>query len=76
MKTLLLKTSAGCILLAATLAIGLSLFASNPELIIRLTNVAGILITASMGLFVIGWAYPKDTPVFVEQQQDNQRKSS
>jgi hypothetical protein len=58
-KSSILLTSGGLVLAATTLGIGTALFGHNPETMVRLTTVASILGTGSIGLFFVGLAFPK-----------------
>jgi len=62
-KSYVLLTSAALVLGATTLGIGTALFGHNPESIVRLTTVASILGTGSIGLFFVGLAFPKPVTV-------------
>lgn len=58
-KTKILLTSGALVLAATTLGIATALFGTNHEQILRLTTVASILGTGSIGLFFVGLAFPK-----------------
>lgn len=60
MKTKILLTSAGFIGLATTLGVGTALLGSDPVTITRLTTVSSIFGLASIGLFFVGLAFPKN----------------
>ena len=62
-KTSILLSSAALVLGATTLGIGVALFGTNPETMVRLTTVASILGTGSIGLFFVGLAFPKPVTV-------------
>lgn len=60
MKNKILLSSASLVVLAAILGIGNALYGTDPETIVRLSTVTGILVGGSMGLFFVGLAYPKE----------------
>lgn len=59
MKTKILKGSALSVVLAATNAIGTAVFATSAETMLRASTVSYTLILASIGLFFVGWIFPK-----------------
>lgn len=60
MKKKILISAASLVAAATLLGIATALFGKDPELIVRLTTVASILGTGSVGLFFIGLAFPKE----------------
>lgn len=64
-KSSILLTSGALVLSATGLGIATALFGHNPETMVRLTTVASILGTGSIGLFFVGLAFPKTETVTV-----------
>lgn len=58
-KTGILISSALLVVAATTLGVTTALLGHDPEQVVRLTTVATILGTGSIGLFFVGLAYPK-----------------
>lgn len=58
-KSSILLMSAALVLSATGLGIATALFGHDPQTMIRLTTVASILGTGSIGLFFVGLAFPR-----------------
>lgn len=60
MKNKILSFSAILVIMATTVSLGTTTLASDPELILRMTGVAYTLGLGSIGLFFVGWVFPKE----------------
>jgi len=59
-KQKILLVSAGLVSVGVLSSIATSLLVSDPEMVLRLAGVNTTLIVGSIGLFFVGFAYPKD----------------
>ena len=52
--------AAGCIWLATMLSVGTAIFSSDAEFALRITGISTSLVIGSIGLFFVGWVFPKE----------------
>ena len=60
MKKILLLIAAGFIWAATMISVGTAIFSSDPEFALRVTGISTSLVVGSIGLFFVGWVFPKE----------------
>ena len=60
MKKILLLMAAGCIWAATMISVGTAIFSSDAEFALRITGISTSLVIGSIGLFFVGWVFPKE----------------